>query len=142
MTVENNYFTSAKYFMALIQNESGYIAVGSRTINYLEIGREVEMMPLLEYSYQAVLPYETKISINGSAHTLTYVTGTTPLSTLGSLLDAFKKDEEQEAEEKRQRVRQTELARFGGEVDDELVRKIVRWRKKQAKQHQEWVGEF
>lgn len=125
-------------FLMVIQGEENWIAIGSDKIDLFEFtaSREEELeFAILSHPYKSVFPTLNKYVINGRTRTLASATGSSPLSAIGALID-FMRD--QEAEETiRKEKRKADLERFGGEVNEELIRKVVRWRKKQEKKRQQ-----
>jgi hypothetical protein len=115
------------------------VAWGSRKINRFEVEAKMEDY---EYSFYsgAILDRGSILKEyiwNGSLRGMTMCSGTSQLSAIGALLDALREEEERELKEDLEREkRRADIARFGGEVNEELIRKVVRWRKKQEKKRQ------
>lgn len=124
-------------FILTYQDEAdNWVAWGSRKVNRFEVEAKLE-----DYEYTCydglIRDYGTSLREflwNGSIGGMTMCSGTSQLSAIGALIDALRKEEDEEriAAAEREK-RQADIARFGGEVNEELIRKIVRWRKKQAK---------
>lgn len=127
-------------FITVIENDEGYMAIGSRKVSSLEITAATEYFETQNWkSFDNYLIQGPKsFEIAGVTHTLTTVQGRSRMGVIGQLLEAFDEEKRLEEEEKRERQkRQQDLARFGGEIDEELVRKIIKWRKKKAKKYEE-----
>lgn len=136
--------TKPTYLMTLIESNGGWTAVGSRSVNFLNIEarREWEELSLTYFSDRSISPSIYHYLVEGSVRSFTVVSAPTQLQALGALLDEFRKQEDAELREAEDKAkRKADIARFGGEVNEELVRKVVRWRKKQAKKaekEREW----
>lgn len=132
------------WWMTVIENDGKWTAIGSRKINRIDIEARIDDYdwPLLGHSLYSPVASVAEYKIAGSVRGFTYTSGTTRLAALGALMDALQKEEEEERTVAAERSkRQEDLKRFGGEVNEELIRKVVRWRKKQAKkaeQEREW----
>lgn len=129
-----NYVANPSLFITLIHQNDQWIAMGSNKIDTFELtaSRDDTFADVMSFASRSIYPMMTTYIINGRTQTVATATGKTQLAALGALLDFFKQDEIDDAiEAERKAQRKAELARFGGEVNEELVRKIVRWRKKQ-----------
>lgn len=136
--MDPDYVIDPKYFMAVVKaSENRWTAYGSRKLRYISFEGQYGNDPYYDdgYSfgdtYKMVSPIRT-IKAEADLYGMISVTANSPLAAIGALIDAFREEEEREAEESRQMKRKAELARFGGEIDEELVRKIVKWRKKRS----------
>ena len=122
-------------FITVTKQEDKWIAFGSRKVNYFSIENKVDYDDITTrtaFSYSST--YVSEIVSGCSMQGCIVVEGYSPLAAIGALLDAFREEEKQELiEEESRKIRNADIKRFGGEVNEELVRKVVRWRKKQAK---------
>ncbi len=142
MNTQSQTFHSPKYLIALMESEDGWIALGARKIGRLEInmsqGRD-DITGGWDYwnlgRDKSYTPVDHQYVITSDAKQFTYVKGKTQLAALGALLDTLREEEEREDAVKREYIaKQERITRFGGEIDEELIKKIVKWRKKQAKE--------
>lgn len=124
--------TLPSLFLLTYEKDGEWVAMGSR--KWIDISFESKMD---EYEYtmsweslRRIEPAPRHIDIYGKLVGVTAVTAHTQLAAIGALIDALRKEEEEEQEQAR---RSADIRRFGGEVNEELIRKVVRWRKKQAK---------
>lgn len=121
-----------------------WMAYGTRRINYLDIESIID--DGLEMSYFGGLVREMapctlrEIIIKGSIRGLNMTTGTSALGALGSLLEMFHKEEIEEAVHK-ERYKHSDYTRFGGNIDDELLKKIKKLVAKQQAKVAEAVEE-
>jgi hypothetical protein len=122
--------------VSLQKGPNDWIAYGSRTINQIKIETMRGFDNITTWD-SALVDLETtsrEILFEGRFNHVAVATGTSQLSAIGALLDFFREEEKKDLFERTEREkRQADIARFGGEINEELVRKIVRWRKKQAK---------
>jgi hypothetical protein len=130
---------SPEYFILIMEKEGTWTALGSRKVIQFDLESRINEPEYLDYFGGFIRDYGTAslrdYVIKGSLRNMTMVTGTSQLSALGALLDALRKEEEEEKEISVKYAQgKIDLQRFGGEVNEELIRKVVRWRKKQAAQ--------
>lgn len=132
----SNYYPNPSIFITVIKQDDKWIAMGSNKVDLFELtaSRDDTFVDVLSFASRSIYPMMTTYMINGRTRTIATATAATQLSAVGALLDFFKEDEIREAvEQERKTQRQADYTRFGGEVNEELIRKVVRWRKKQAK---------
>lgn len=122
--------TKPKFCFFLVEHEDGWMAIGSRQINYLDLESIMASDSIFTFGGDRIPLGPPSYNINGSFETLIMAVNSSPLSALASLYEALQKEE---AEEVADTKRREDLARFGGEINEELIRKIVKWRKKQEK---------
>lgn len=139
--MNNEYSMNPEIFVFLVKSEKEWMAYGSRKINYVDIESVINHGD--EFSYYGGLIREMspatlrEIKLTGSLTGLTMCVGSTQLGALGTLLDALRREEDEERKQNEAYTkRQEDIARFGGEVNEDLIRKIVKLRKKQAKKTQ------
>lgn len=130
------------FILTYKQEDGSWAAWGSRKVNFLDL--EAKIDDGIEVTYRGGLTHEMSPStlrefiFNGSIRNLTTVTGNSELGAVGGLIDALRKEEEEELRASFEREKyKDDIKRFGGQVDEELIRKVVRWRKKQAKKKAE-----
>lgn len=135
----NNFCLQPDIFITVVKNESGYTAFGSRKINFFDLEHKVEYGELLGDRFINVMGIDkvAHTEIRGEVDGITMVQGTTRLAAIGALIDALDTEEREEAAQRLEILRQRELReRFGGEVNEELIRKVVKWRKKKAEKQE------
>lgn len=124
------------YFTSLVENPDGtWTAIGSRKMGFLnfELVREWDAYGALntwDWDRDAVVYGPQTIHLEGEAKGIITTQASTRLAALGMLLDAFDTEEREEEHLKRVGKELQELNRLGGEIDDELAKKIRKWRKK------------
>lgn len=127
-----------EFIISVFQNADGWGAMGSRKATQMTIQQQQQHFTGLDTwdfdGPRSYLQHPVEFEFFARTHGFIYVQGTTILGALGTLLDAFQREEKLEVEEEADRKRKQDLARFGGEIDDELVRKIVKWRKKRDRE--------
>lgn len=127
-----NMMTTPQLFMLVIETTDGFMAIGSRKIAQFELNAVVEDFDCWSLEGKNRIPIgPSSVDINGTVYSLITVIQSTRTGAIFSLIQALDAEERQEEEAKK---RSADLARFGGEIDEELVKKIVRWRKKRDKQ--------
>lgn len=116
-----------EYFFTLIKNDEGYLAIGSRKITQLDIATNftdlIKTTSMFD-PHSNFVHAPTEYNVNGVVGGFIIVQGPTRLAALGQLLDALDEEQRREEEEARQAA---------SYMDEELVRKITKWRKQQAK---------
>lgn len=141
--LDGSVYSRPNYWFTLIKNDSdsgiGWIAFGSRQVSQVTVEAHGDYFKgaLDTWDFDicsSYAPHCRTFEFHGTSSTLTYVKAVSPLAAIGALLDAFRDEEEREVEEERDRKRRVDLARFGGEIDEELARKIVKWRKKRDRE--------
>ena len=83
------------------EEDGGYIGIGSRKVNQVTIEHKAEY-DSWDYGYAAsgYFPIEQRYSLGSELRGFIYVKAATPLAALGALLDAFRKEEIEEEEQK------------------------------------------
>lgn len=120
-------------FLTVFEQNGTWIAMGTNKAFNFELTASRDWQELTGMGYYQDYPRHTEYMFNGQTSTIATATGTTPLAAMGALLDYLREADEKEKEQNLVYAkRQEDLKRFGGEVDEELIRKVVKWRKKNA----------
>lgn len=126
-------------FISIIQQEDKWLAIGSDKVNFFEVESQIGGgYPEITYMGDPCKTYYPDIrsfKITGGTSTMVTTTGSSPLAAVGALIDYLKDQEKEEAIQ--QAKRKVDFERFGGPVDEELISKVLHWKKKQEKKRQQ-----
>ena len=124
----NNYVsTKANWMLWCMENKEGFVMIGSRKINQLNLEANMEfddLNPFNSFSISSCLPMQMSYELTGSLAGFTMVTGKTEFEAFITLMHTFQEEERKEKAEK-----EAYTARV---KDEKKLRKIHKKNKKAA----------